>query len=140
MREKMSRFTPRKTGIPMAMFNQTELNDAVRRVIAAQMGSEINEGFEALDCGLLAVKNDKVAVVCGEGVGYIEDDYGMVKVPFVNGRYGGFIDTIEISARYAKRLLSGESQELADFIRVFGDRLENNFWIWAGEAEAVQLA
>lgn len=69
------------------------------------------------------------ALICTEGVGYTPDEYRVIEMHFhsgfhvyrihlYNGRVEDFID------------LDGPTVDLADHVRVFGDRLESNFSLW----------
>ena len=68
-----------------------------------------------------------LATVCTEGVGWYKDDSGYT-ILFDDINYIGM--WTEISDEELASLISDEQTDLAEFVRMFGDRLENNFYIW----------
>jgi hypothetical protein len=78
---------------------------------------------------MVVVNGDKgIATVCTEGVGWFVDDKGLLPVNYHVGQFGsGYVD---ITPEELMPLISNETVDLADFIRSFGDRLENNFYSW----------
>jgi hypothetical protein len=82
---------------------------------------------------MVVVNGDKgIATVCTEGVGWFIDGEGLLPVNYHVGQFGsGYLD---ITPEELMPLISNETIDLADFIRSFGDRLENNFYSWVGYA------
>jgi hypothetical protein len=78
----------------------------------------------------MAVVNGKngLATVLDEGVGWFADKDGGIPINYwgKNGS-GGYID---VTADELRTLISDETTDLADHIRVFGDRLETNLYVW----------
>jgi hypothetical protein len=78
----------------------------------------------------MAVVNGKngLATVLDEGVGWFADKVGGIPINYwgKNGN-NGYID---VTAEELKTLISDETIDLADHIRVFGDRLETNLYVW----------
>lgn len=79
------------------------------------------------------VKNFEVRMVHEEGVGYLvtHDKHW---------RYSDYSTTVRIWSMWDLLRASelAETVDLADWVSVFGDRLENNFWLqyrWATEEE-----
>lgn len=70
----------------------------------------------------------KHAVICGEGVGWIQDSYRTCLVPVSIGWSGD--SRVYLGVDVLKSFLTGETVDLADFVRVFGDRLESNLSLW----------
>jgi hypothetical protein len=70
----------------------------------------------------------KHAVICGEGVGWIQDEYRTCLVPVSIGWSGD--SRVYLGVDVLKSSLTGETVDLADFVRVFGDRLESNLSLW----------
>jgi hypothetical protein len=83
----------------------------------------------------MAIVNGKngVATVVDEGVGWYADANGKLPINYwgLNGS-GGYLD---ITPEELFPLISDETIDLADHVRVFGDRLENNLWIWQNYAK-----
>jgi hypothetical protein len=77
---------------------------------------------------VVATGDKGLATICGEGVGWFVDENGKLPVNYYVGEYGsGYLD---ITPFELLPLISDETIDLADFVRSFGDRLENNFYIW----------
>lgn len=81
----------------------------------------------------------KFATICTEGVGWMEDeDTGLVKVPLnVQEWQIGGIEML-IHPNVIARFITGEQVDLADWVRVFGERLEINLSIWQSATRAVE--
>ncbi len=76
--------------------------------------------------------NKGIATLCTEGVGWFVDENGVLPINYYVGQFGsGYID---ITPEELMPLISNETTDLADFIRTFGDRLENNFYSWVAYA------
>ena len=78
----------------------------------------------------MAVINGKkgLATVLHEGVGWTADADGGIPINYwgINGA-GGYVD---VTVDELTTLISDKTVNLADHVRVFGDRLESNFSIW----------
>ena len=68
-----------------------------------------------------------LATICTEGVGWWKNDDGKYLVGF----YVGYSNpSYYMTEDELLSCVSSEQVDLADFIRSFGDRLENNFDLW----------
>ena len=69
-----------------------------------------------------------VATLLGEGVGWYADKNGKLPINY----YGknGMAGYLDITPEELAPLISDETTDLADFVRIFGDRLETNLAIW----------
>jgi hypothetical protein len=74
-----------------------------------------------------------LATVLTEGVGWYADAQGGIPINYY-GKNGnnGYID---VTADELRTLISDETIDLADHVRVFGDRLETNLYIWQSYAK-----
>lgn len=72
----------------------------------------------------------KYALVCSEGVGWEQDTYGCLEVPTNVGAMGLWNGRVFISVDTVKECLTDQTEDIADYIRVFGDRLDNNCSLW----------
>jgi len=73
-----------------------------------------------------------LATMVSEGVGWFADENGKLPVNYYVGDYNsGYQD---ITVEELKTLISDKTIDLADFVRVFGDRLENNLALWQNYA------
>ena len=79
---------------------------------------------------LMAIVNGEngVATLLSEGVGWYADAKGLLPINYF-GKNGmsGYVD---ITPEELAPLISDETIDLADFVRIFGDRLETNLSIW----------
>lgn len=73
-------------------------------------------------------RHNNLLLICSEGVGWKADGYGRITVPIHLSEWSD--SHVEISAEVISRFVTEEEVDLADHIRVFGDRLENNFDTW----------
>ena len=72
----------------------------------------------------------KYALVCSEGVGWEQDTYGCLEVPTNIGPMGYYNGRVFISVETVKECLTDKEEDIADYIRVFGDRLDSNCSLW----------
>jgi len=72
----------------------------------------------------------KYALVCSEGVGWEQDTYGCLEVPTNIGQMGLWNGRVFISVDTVKSCLTDKTEDISDYIRVFGDRLDNNCSLW----------
>lgn len=77
---------------------------------------------------VVANGNKGIATICGEGVGWFVDEKGLLPIDYYSGAYGG--GYLDITPEELMPLISDKTIDLADFVRTFGDRLENNFYLW----------
>ena len=73
------------------------------------------------------------ALVCDEGVGWEQQDRSLINVPTNLGGFGLYNGSVKMSVGLIKSCLTGETADIADFVRVFGDRLDNNVAIWQNQ-------
>ena len=70
--------------------------------------------------------DNKYALVCSEGVGWEQDTYGCLEVPTNIGQMGLWNGRVFISVETVKECLTEQTEDISDYIRVFGDRLDSN--------------
>ena len=76
-----------------------------------------------------------IATICSEGVGWMENQFGELTIQVYRD---GFITYLEVPTVFVVgALANGTEVELADFIRTFGARLDNNFHIWKNQIEGI---
>ena len=101
----------------------------------AYFANEIPEYNGKVDYMAVVVTEKGLATLCTEGVGWNADEKGNVPINISWGMSQGYRD---IPVEDLPALVSDEMIDLADFIRVFGDRLESNFSIWKNQAKKVE--
>ena len=72
----------------------------------------------------------KYAVVCSEGVGWEQDDYGCLEIPTNIGAMGLYNGRVFISVDKVKSCQTLFKKDISDYIRTFGDRLDRNCSLW----------
>jgi hypothetical protein len=80
-----------------------------------------------------AFGDPKVALVCNEGVGWIQDEYRTIEVPTNLGQFGYMGGRVHISVDVIKTCMSDKTSDIADYIRTFGSRLDTNCALWQGK-------
>lgn len=119
----------RPTGYPVKIINPEVLQNGL------SMYGLIRDGVKVLPIAVVKTKNG-LATVCSEGVGWEENQYGELVIEvWVDNYMRDYIDVPK--AFVIGALTDGTEVELADFIRTFGARLENNFHTWKNQIEGV---
>jgi hypothetical protein len=80
--------------------------------------------------------DNKYALVCSEGVGWEQDTYGCLEVPTNIGQMGLWNGRVFISVDTVKSCLTDQTEDISDYIRVFGDRLDSNCSLWQSKMSA----
>ena len=75
----------------------------------------------------------RYAIVCDEGVGWEQQDRYLINIPTNVGHVGLYNGSVDLSVDVIKSCLSGETADIADFVRTFGARLDNNVWTWQNQ-------
>jgi hypothetical protein len=79
----------------------------------------------------------KYAVICTEGVGWEQDEYGCLEIPTNIGALGLWNGRVFISVEKVKECLTEETQDVSDYIRTFGSRLDSNCYLWQSKMSKV---
>ena len=82
--------------------------------------------------------DNKYALVCSEGVGWEQDTYGCLEVPTNIGQMGMWNGRVFISVDTVKECLTDQTADIADYIRVFGDRLDSNCSLWQSKMSVAE--
>lgn len=72
----------------------------------------------------------KYAVLCSEGVGWEQDTYGCLEIPTNVGQFDCWNGRVFISISVIKSCLTERTEDISDYIRVFGSRLDSNCYLW----------
>lgn len=119
----MSRYDDRLKGFMVHLLDENSALALIRNKLG-------NENAEVTPERMVVINGKNgLATVGDEGVGWNADKQGGIPINFRSGGYGsgGYVDVTEDELR---GVISTETIDLADHIRTFGDRLENNFYIW----------
>jgi hypothetical protein len=82
--------------------------------------------------------DNKYALVCSEGVGWEQDTYGCLEVPTNIGPMGLWNGRVFISVDTVKECLTDQTVDIADYVRVFGDRLDSNCELWQSKMSVAE--
>lgn len=106
---------------PSIMVSQID-NSKLTELLISKRGSNDIEAES-----MVVVNTPKgLATICTEGVGWWEGEKG-----YLVGGYVGYSNiTYYLTKDELLSVISDETVDLAEFIRSFGDRLENNFDLW----------
>jgi len=125
----------RKKGFFGQTINGQEITKLANQIYALQYGKDYTEcKVDDLLFVTLHEKDDfgnnKYALICTEGVGWVQDEYGCIEVPTNIGPMGMWNGRVFVSVDVIKQYLVREETDIADYVRVFGDRLDNNCFLW----------
>ena len=82
--------------------------------------------------------DNKYALVCSEGVGWEQDTYGCLEVPTNIGVMGLWNGRVFISVDTVKSCLTDKTEDISDYIRVFGSRLDSNCSLWQSKMSVAE--
>ena len=130
----MGRYDERQKGYYGTLVDGAKLAEIAKKIYKLQYGKTINCTMDDyLFVELKAKRYDgesKYAIICNEGVGWEEDEWGTIPVPTNIGAYNWLNGRVHITTDVIKKHLKNERVDIADFVRVFGDRLDANVSIW----------
>jgi hypothetical protein len=84
--------------------------------------------------------DSKYALVCTEGVGWEQDEYGLITVPTNIGDFNWLNGKVDISVEVIKQCVTDITQDISQYVRTFGDRLDNNVWLWQNRMKEREMA
>ena len=137
----MSRYT--RTSKTVWLLPEEKLNEIAVGIFAMQFGKSYEdmraEGWQVdgpLAFARVHPKEDErggnsfYAVICTEGVGWRQKDDRRILIPLRNGWTG--TNDVDVSARLLSEIAreGGETVDLAEHVREFGDRLQGNWAMW----------
>jgi hypothetical protein len=139
----MSRRDERTNGYIGEVVSGKKLAEHAKKIYNAQyLENEIDSNIEVSDLLLIKLtKRDEIwgenmyALVCDEGVGWEQQSRSLINVPTNLGGFGLYNGSVKMSVGLIKSCLTGETADIADFVRVFGDRLDSNVSMWQGLME-----
>lgn len=130
----MNRLDERTKGYYGIKLDGAKLAEIANQIYALQYTNPVKCNIEDLLLIELTEKdvfgNSRYAVVCSEGVGFEQDDFGTISVPTNIGEWGYANGRVHISAEVIKQCRTNELIDIALYVRVFGDRLDRNVYIW----------
>lgn len=123
----------RPRGVMLDRIYTANLTVICQQIFELQYGVKEPKGFKVWDDLVIARDPNAKAdwydrdtiLICSEGVGWECNERGLILVPTGDGDGG-----IYVSGTVLQKLKNGKQVDLADHVRTFGDRLENNFDLW----------
>lgn len=131
----------RKRGIVLHRLDWDALSKAaVRHLTAAFPEAEWVKARPEWEYVIAETTDGETYVICSEGVGWkvtYSEPFTMYVAPsWREGRktVGGMTaeTPVFLYLNEVRKMISTDTVDLADFVREFGSRLENNFWLWHG--------
>jgi hypothetical protein len=132
----MGRFAERSRGVELHLLDRDKMTERLLAIVSLQHGADAAE-LPYRAASNLAIVRDTTAstlaerqfiVICTEGVSRKPDERGLVAIDlerdFMFATYG----RISVGLLWDE-MRSGRTVDLADHVRSFGDRLEDNFWL-----------
>jgi hypothetical protein len=133
-----TRLERRPKGALAYPLNSAELASIIEDDLRKQ-GYELNGTIEVYPSALVYGSDTNWAVVNSEGVGSLAVDYdATVTVHFSIGAYDMLIREHEFRFHEIEGAMLNNNVDLADFIRVFGDRLDSNHSLWYGFSDKAE--
>jgi hypothetical protein len=118
-----------------SVLDSAELTKRVQTVLIATYGDIDVSQAEAMPLLMVGLADKdgwgdgKLAFINTEGVGEIADDYNLVDVWYYTSNWGQ-LNTIKVGRKLLVGMATDEKQDLAEWVRVFGSRLDSNVRIW----------
>jgi hypothetical protein len=122
------RYSQRTKGIVCHALHPEKTTKFIKDTLG--VGDEVEINAEVM---LVVNGKNGVATLCDEGVGWFADKVG--KLPLNYWGKNGNNGYIDITPDQLIPLIADTTMDLADFVRIFGDRLETNLSIWQGYAK-----
>jgi len=140
-RNNMDRYESRTKGYEGKLVDGKKLAEIANGIYNLQYSSDFSEcTVDSLLLVELEEKNvfgdPKYALICSEGVGWEQDTYGCLEVPTNIGQMGLWNGRVFISVDTVKSCMTNTVADIADYIRIFGDRLDNNCNLWQSKMSA----
>jgi hypothetical protein len=127
------RMEERTKGYTGYLINGFELAKIAQQILALQYDNPSTVKIDDLLLIKLAKQDawgePTYALVCDEGVGWEQDEYRTIEVP-TNVGGGWHNGRVHISIDVILSCVSTRQKDIAEYVRVFGDRLDNNVSIW----------
>jgi hypothetical protein len=124
--------SPRTRGIFACKLDDRKLADLIAdaRIEAGEKIVEPKDIYPEPSVLALNAQGSEFALINSEGVGSWSSD-GYLLAHYTLGQYGGIIESVKVPFTQLEDLDTEHDQvDLADFIRTFGARLDNNHQIW----------
>lgn len=126
----------RRAGYEVNLLDNDKLTALIReRVVTIHGASQEDSLRYTAGRGVLVKTAKGIAYICGEGVGWWAEDDGAIEVEFSSGMSIGYT---AIPLDDVVACISSETVELRDFVRVFGDRLDTNCYLWQSEITGIE--
>lgn len=132
------RYAERRKGVTARLIDSESLTTHIRKIIELTYGQV--DGLDKCDVEplVLVMLKDKdswgqnrIAIIGTEGVGWKSDkDSRIVSVPVWSNNGMSHARPVELHRDVLVEFATAEVIDLADWVRIFGDRLELNLALW----------
>ena len=140
------RYAQRQKGIHARIVDSKRLADHILKILQLTYFDGI-ERCEVPQLVFAKIKDKdswgkpRVAIIGTEGVGWMSDaDSRIVPVPVWSKDGFGYARPVELHRDMLMEFVTDEEIDLADWVRIFGDRLENNLGIWQNKVLTEEVA
>lgn len=116
----------RPTGYPVHVIDNEAFTEYLRE------SGQLTADWSATPLAVVRT-DDGLATICTEGVGWMEEN-GKLTIGIASAFV---VEYIDYEPATVLKFISDETVELSQFVRVFGDRLENNFHLWKNKIDGV---
>lgn len=126
----------RRSGFFVNLLDNDKLTAVIRERVVSVHGGTVEDAQRYVAGRGVLVKTAKgIAYICTEGVGWWAEDDGTIEVEFSGGMSIGYT---AIPLDDVVACVSDETVDLRDFVRVFGDRLDTNCYLWQSEITGIE--
>jgi len=141
----MGRYEDRTKGLVAYKLNSESLTEYAKEYVKIAYGTSSPEEYIKVEPLLLLATKERgnwgthqLATLGTEGVGWLENDTtGLVPIWVDLSPYGGQALRMGLHPRVVMQHITDEKVDLADWVRVFGDRLETNLGIWQHQIRGI---
>jgi len=125
----------RKQGYVGQVVDGAKLAEIANSIYALQYGNDFKNC--TVDNFLFITLKDRTdfgdnryALVCTEGVGWEQNEYGAIAIPTNLGQMGLYNGEVVIGINVIKDCLTDKVMDISEYIRSFGSRLDSNCYTW----------
>lgn len=130
------RYESRRAGYKVHLLDNDKLTALIRKRVVEVHGGTVEDSLRyTAGRGALAKTKTGIIYICTEGVAWYAGDDNTLEVEFHSGMSIGYT---AIPQEDVVACVSGETVELREFVRVFGDRLDSNCYLLQNAIEGIE--